>query len=123
MVDQSAADDGDGFEAAVWMMREAGHFGAVVHPPSVDRIEVVPDLAALQRRGIRPEAAVTGRIEVDVVDAEQERIDRRPLESQRNLLQHGVVHPAKFTGYTNEAITSPSCRRDRTSKAPRQYAR
>ena len=43
-----------------------------------------------------------------MMDAEQKRVDRRPLESQRNLLQNGITHASKFTGYTSDAITSPS---------------
>ena len=36
VVDDAAPHVGDGLEPAVRVLREAGHLGAVVHPPAVD---------------------------------------------------------------------------------------
>ena len=40
VVDEALADVGDGLEAAVGVLGEAGHHAAVVHPPAVDAGEV-----------------------------------------------------------------------------------
>ena len=48
---QAAAHDGDGLEAAVRVLREAGHDLAVVHAPAVLALEVLAQVAPGQRRG------------------------------------------------------------------------
>ena len=77
VVDQALADVGDGLEAAVRVGWEAGHDLAVVHPPAVDALEVLTELAAGERRR-RAELGVARGVAVEVVDAEQERVDRLP---------------------------------------------
>jgi molybdopterin-guanine dinucleotide biosynthesis protein len=81
---------GDGLEAAVRMLRETGHDVAVVHAPPVDPREVGTDLAAVERCS-RAELVVARGIRVVVVHAEEERVDRRPLEPEGEALQHDVV--------------------------------
>ena len=48
VVDQAAAHERDGLEAAVRVPGEAGHDVAVVHAPAVDAGEVGAELAALE---------------------------------------------------------------------------
>ena len=95
MVDQALAHVRDRLEPAVRVRREAGHDLAVVHPPPVDALEVLADLPAGERRR-RAELGVAGRIAVEVVDAEQERVDGRPLEPERHGLEHDVRHRARL---------------------------
>ncbi len=45
VVDQTLAHVGDGLEAAMGMLREAGDLESVVHPPAVDTGEVGAELA------------------------------------------------------------------------------
>ena len=57
------------------------------------------DVASLER-GRRAEVIVGLRIEVEVVHAEEERVDRRPLEPQRDGLDHRVVsHPHRLRAF------------------------
>jgi hypothetical protein len=82
MIHETATDDGDGLEAAVRMLRKPRHDVAVVHPPSVGRGEVAAHrVSGERRRGT--ELVVAGRVCVVVMDAEEERIGRPPLKSQR----------------------------------------
>ena len=46
VVDEAAAHEGDGLEAAVRVLREAGHDLAVVHAPAVVAGEVHAEVAA-----------------------------------------------------------------------------
>ena len=89
MVDEALPDDGDRLEAPVRMLREAGHDVAVVHPPAVPALEVLADGAA-RERGVGPHPLVAPGVRVVVMDAEQERIVRRPREAQRRDGEHGV---------------------------------
>src|SRR3954468_3029471 len=91
MIDQAAASDGDGFEAPVRVLREARHSVAVVHAPAVFALEILPDVAAGERR-VRPELGVAGRVMVEVVDAEQERIGTHPGETERQRFEDRVTH-------------------------------
>ena len=68
-----------------------GTVAAVVHPPPVDPGEVHADVASGQRRR-RAHVLVAGGIRVEVVHAEQERVDRRPLEAERHRLQNRISH-------------------------------
>jgi hypothetical protein len=86
VVDESASDEGDRLESAVRMLGEAGHAGAVVHPPSVRRIEVAAEGPAVER-GIGAQPAVRSGVRVEMVHAEQEGVDRWPLESERHGLE------------------------------------
>ena len=113
VVDEPLAHERDRLEPPVGVLREAGDVRTVVHPPAVDGFEVVPDRAAVQRRG-RPEATVGGRVRVEVVDAEQERVDRRPLEAEGDGLDHRGSHAviilagASFQASPRVAATSSS---------------
>ena len=91
VVDEATAHVRDRLEAAMGMAREPGHAPAVVHPPPVDAGEVLPELAPGEARPWSA-LAVAARVGVVVVDAEQERVDRRPLEPERDRLDHGVGH-------------------------------
>ena len=51
VIDEAAAHDGHGLEAAVRVLRKAGHDVAVVHAPAVLAVEVLADVAARERRG------------------------------------------------------------------------
>src|SRR5688572_1156322 len=82
MVDVALADDGDRLEAAVRMLREARDDIAVIHPPAVLAFEVLPDIAAAERR-LRTELVIAGRIEINVMDAEQKRVVRLPALAER----------------------------------------
>ena len=94
MIDEPAAHDGDGLEAAVRVLREAGHHVAVVHAPAVPALEVLPDGAPGQRRS-GAELVVAGRVGIVVVGAEQEGIHHRPLEAERVQGEDGGVHLRK----------------------------
>src|SRR6476660_9079167 len=103
MVDQALANDRHGLETAMRMAREARHRVAVVHAPAVLAAEVLAEVATGQRR-VGPEPAVRPRIGVVVIDAEQERIDRFPGESERLDLDdgwsgHGLPHKPGKCGH------------------------
>ena len=72
-----------------------GHDAAVVHAPAVGAGEVHADVAR-RERGRRAHVLVRLGIEVEVVHAEQERIDGRPLEAERDGLQHGIGHGSRL---------------------------
>ena len=82
MVDEPPAHHGDRLEAAVRVLREAGHHVAVVHAPAVLPREVAADVAAREGRG-RAEARVAGGVGVVVVGAEEKGVERLPGEAQR----------------------------------------
>ncbi len=87
-----------------------GHDLAVVHPPAVDAGEVLPEIASFERGG-RAELVVAGRVGVEVVDAEQEGIDGRPLEVERHALEHGIGHPTRLRTAQGISTTRPNdCR-------------
>ena len=77
VVDEAPPDDGHGLEAAMRVLREAGHDGAVVHAPAVLAREVLADVAPRERRR-GPEALVARRVGVVVMHAEEERVGRLP---------------------------------------------
>ena len=97
VVDQAPAHVGDGLEAPVRVVGEARHVAAVVHPPAVEALEVLAQVPPLERHR-RPRHLVARRVGVVVVHAEQERVDRRPLEPQRHGLEHRVSHARQATG-------------------------
>ena len=70
---------------------------AVVHPPAIADLEVGTDVAPRQR-GVGAQLGVAGRVVVEVVDAEQVRVDRRPLEPERERLQDRVCHGVTLPG-------------------------
>jgi hypothetical protein len=71
----------DGFEAAMRMLRKAGDDLTVIHPPSVDAGKVLTDLTTDKRRGWT-EVLVACGIVIEVVNAEQERVNRWPLKAE-----------------------------------------
>jgi hypothetical protein len=89
MVQQAAPHDGDGFEAAVRMLRKPRDDLAVVHAPAVLALEVLAQVASRERCA-RPEAVVAGRVVVVVVNTEQERIARLPGKALRRHGDDGV---------------------------------
>ena len=91
VVDQAAANVGHCFEAAVGMTGEPGNGRTVVHPPAVDPVEVRPDVPPFERAR-RARASHCPRVRIVVVDAEQERIDGRPLEPEGKGLDDDIAH-------------------------------
>jgi hypothetical protein len=91
VVDEPAPYVGDGLEAAVRVLREAGHLEPVVHAPAVDPGEVGSELVTGEGHG-RPELLVPRRVRVVVVDAEEKGIDRGPRApgEGHDLGHHGV---------------------------------
>src|SRR5688572_17720625 len=87
MIDITLADDGHRLEAAMRMLRKAGDDVAVVHAPAVLALEVLADLAS-GKRGLRSEPIVTGRIEIDVMDAEEKRVVGLPALAERRSEEH-----------------------------------
>ena len=47
-------------------------------------------------RRVGTELVVAGGIVVDVMHAEQERVDRRPLEAERSDFEDGIIHAARL---------------------------
>src|SRR5882672_467053 len=103
MIDQPSPNDRDGFEASMRMARKTGHGVAVVHAPAVLSGEVLTDVAAGQRRR-RPHRVVACRVSVVVVDAEQERVGRLPLKTERANLLDGRAHAISREGEANAAM-------------------
>ena len=86
VVYQASPDIGEGLEAPVGMRRKARYVGSVVHAPAVARAEVRTDLAPFERGG-RTHLSVAGRIVVEVMNAEQERVDGGPLIAEGKRLE------------------------------------
>src|SRR5262245_60829696 len=73
------------------MLRKPGNDVTVIHAPAVRIPEVLTDLVAGERcRGT--ELVVALRIEIEMVDAEQERIERLPAIAQRAHLEDRISH-------------------------------
>ena len=100
VVDEALPDERDGLEAAVRV--DAGSPGTVlpwyIRQPSMPSKSLPIDRPSSGAVG--PEIGVARRIPVEVVDAEEERIDRRPLESQRNGLEDGRSHGVSVSDHT-----------------------
>src|SRR6185312_9332284 len=110
MVDQPTPHERHRLEAAVRVLREAGNGGAVVHAPTGYAGEVGADLAA--REGcVRTQRFVPGGVVVDVMHAEEERVDRRPLEPEGRNFEYRIVHGAKV-----REPESPSGSRERGAR-------
>jgi hypothetical protein len=96
VVHEPTTHERDGLEAAVWVLREAGDRAPVVHPPAVDAREVHPEVAAVERRA-RPGHGVARRVDVEVVHAEQERVDGLPWRAEPDRLEECGAHRAQAT--------------------------
>jgi hypothetical protein len=70
------------------MLGKAGHHITVVHAPSVEIGEVDSDLTTVER-GCRPEIVVPGRVLVEVVNGEDERVETFPGKAQRDEIDDG----------------------------------
>jgi hypothetical protein len=77
------------------MLREPRHDVAVVHPPAVRTGEILPDVVPLER-GVGAEPRVPLRVVVDMVHAEQERIERLPLVTEGHDAKHGIGHASSI---------------------------
>ena len=97
MVDEALPHERDRLEASMRVLWEARNDAAVVHPPSVGPGEVHAEVACCERRR-RPHVLVRFGIQVEVVHAEQERVQRRPLDSERHRLEHGISHARSLRG-------------------------
>ncbi len=95
VVDEALAHERHRLEAAVRMLGEAGHGAAVVHAPAVGAREVHPDVARRERR-VRAHVLVRLGVAVEVVHTEEERVDRGPLEAERDRLQHRIRHGCRL---------------------------
>ena len=89
VIDQSLAHQRHGLEATVRMAGKARHASAVVHGKAVLAAEVAAHLAAFEFHGLHAQPAITGRIGVVMVGAEQKRIHGGPQRAQRLALENG----------------------------------
>src|SRR5690606_1877802 len=94
MIGESAPLDRHGLETAMRMSREPRHHGAVIHPPTVDPLEVHAEIPPGERR-VGAELVVARGIAIVVIRAEQERIDARPRETERPGEKNRIVTHAK----------------------------
>ena len=115
VIDVAAARDRDRLEPAVRVLREPGYDAAVVHPPAVLALEVLPEVATGER-GRRPHALVARGVGVVVVDAEQERVRRLPREAERAGAEDEAAHRANLTHARRPSRGAPS-RRELTAGA------
>src|SRR5436189_1149003 len=90
VIDVALTHDGDRFEAAMRMLREAWDDAAVVHAPAVFAFEIHADVAAGKRDGWA-EAVIAGGESVIVVDAKEKRIGGLPGEALRFYNENDVV--------------------------------
>ena len=95
MIDEALTNERHRLEPAVRMLWEPGHDAAVVHAPAVGAGEVHPDVARRERR-VRAQVLVALRVLVEVVDAEQERVDGHPLHAEGDRLQHRISHACRL---------------------------
>jgi hypothetical protein len=111
VVDEALAHVSHGLEAAMRMLREAGHDVAVIHAPAVLAGEVLADVAAFERRR-RPQAVVAARVEIDVVDANEERILGLPRKGQRGDAHDRLLAHAPSLPHTLELTPEQRARYD-----------
>jgi hypothetical protein len=93
VVNAALAHDGDGLKATVRVRWKAGHGVAVVHAPTVFARKVLAYCPPGQR-GLWRQICVASGVGIDVVDAEQKRVQRGPRGvAQRGDSNHGFhVH-------------------------------
>ena len=96
VIDEAFAHDGEGLEAAVRVLREAGHHFAVVHAKSVFCLEVLAQIAPAEGHS-GAEALVSCGIGVRVMDAEQKRILGWPGKTERTHVQDRRGHALSVT--------------------------
>ena len=89
VVDQAAPHERDRLEPTMRVLRKAGNRFTVIHAPTVAAREVLAEIPTLEA-GVGAEAGVPLRIGVVVMDAEEERVERGPLEAERNGLYDGI---------------------------------
>ena len=87
MVDVAPSHHGDGLEAAMGVLGEAGDDVAVVHAPATQIGEVGADLTPMERFG-RSQGVVSFGIVVDVMDGEDERVQSVPGKTELHYFQH-----------------------------------
>src|SRR5688572_31674702 len=88
------------------MLREAGHDIAVIHAPAVHALEVLTDLVTGQG-DCWTKLLVPLRVVVDVVNAEEERIDGLPAMAERADVENGVIHDQVKRQRSKGKCTSP----------------
>ncbi len=89
------------------MLRKAGHDITVIHAPAVNALEVLTDVVPRQRRS-RTKLLVPLRVVVDVVDAEQERIDCLPSMAKGADVEDRITHPISIGRRVSNARPLPS---------------
>ena len=108
VVDVSVTDERDGLEPSMGVLREARHGAAVVHLPATGAGEVHAEIPRGER-GRRAHVLVGLGIPVEVVNAEQERVDGRPRESEGDDLTDRIAH--RWSPFGSRPTVRP---RDRT---------
>jgi hypothetical protein len=77
VIDEALPHDRHRLEAAVRMLRKAGHDLAVIHAKAVLDREILSEIASSERR-IRPHPLVALRVAIEMVDAEKEGVGGFP---------------------------------------------
>ena len=95
VVDETLAHERHRLEAAVRVLREPGDDAAVVHAPAVGAGEIHADVTR-RERGVRAHVLVRLGVAVEVMHTEEKRIDGRPLEAERDGLQHRISHGCRL---------------------------
>ena len=85
------------------MLREPGDGAPVVHPPALGALEVHAEIARRERRG-RAHVLVRLGVQVEMVHAEEKRVDGRPLKTERHRLQDRIMHAASLRPRTGPVV-------------------
>ena len=109
-----APHERDRLEAAVRVLREAGHRRCRGTCASRRRRRSPCRCRVPASDAAGPMCVVARGIVVDVVHAEQERVDRRPLESERHGLEHGIIHDSRIRLRHEHGLTSENRSHPRT---------
>jgi hypothetical protein len=97
MIDEPIPHKSNRLKSPVRMYREARDPVAVVHAPSFSDGEIAAYIPATQQRRVRTHIFVAGRIKIIVVNTENKRICRVPVESKRfDGMENTVCHPEIF---------------------------
>jgi len=90
VVDEALAHERHGLEAAVRVLRKPGHGVAVIHAPAVLTREVLAHVSAGERRR-GTQAVVARRVQIDMVNADEERILGLPRKPERRHAEDGIL--------------------------------
>ena len=90
MVNMPLSHDSDRLKTSVRVRRKAGNGLAVVHAPAVFVAEIAAHLPTRQRC-CRSHVLIADRVVIDVMHAEQKRVNGLPGEGQSRELEYGYV--------------------------------